>query len=106
MELSTRRDPEGVLLAVRGRFDAAEATAFHRATSGYAEQGLPLLVDLSEVAFIDSTALAELVRLARLATEAGGSLRLVDPSAPATVVLQLSGLVQALTVGLSAPQAG
>ena len=53
-----------------------------------------LVVDLSGVSFCDASGLAVLVSTGRRATLLGGLLRLVAPSAPVAVALQVSGLLR------------
>lgn len=55
-------------------------------------------VDLSEVDFIDSSALASLVSLATAAKADGRHFDLRSPSDPVRVILELTGLDRALEI--------
>ncbi len=57
-----------------------------------------LVVDLTRVSFLDSTALGAVVRAARETGSAGGDLRIVLPSGPARRIFEITGLDAALPV--------
>jgi anti-sigma B factor antagonist len=52
----------------------------------------PLVVDLTDVTFMDSTGLAVLLRIDRAAREAGRRLAIACPEGPARLVLAVSGV--------------
>ncbi len=80
------------LVQLIGRFDAHETAAFRATVEPLlATDGGRLAIDLSNVVFLDSTALAELMHLQKLAHEKGGAVALVDPSDPVRVILELTG---------------
>jgi anti-sigma B factor antagonist len=81
------------VLRPTGRFDAHEAPEFQRALAE-AKLASPslLAVDLSEVNFIDSTALAELVSAHREFESVGGAFRLWSPTNPVRVILEVTRL--------------
>lgn len=89
-----------------GRFDAHEAPAFRAEVT-------PLLtpvtnvvrIDLTQVAFVDSTALAELVRLQKAATALGGEVVLAALSDPVRVILEITDLAGLFTTGAGAGRA-
>ncbi len=86
-------------IAVAGRFDANETEAFDSFVSDLVDANqCSLAIELSQVNFIDSTALASLVTLMKRCRERGGDLVLVDPSEPLRVILELTALDQAFTV--------
>lgn len=89
----TRR-PDAVL-ALAGRFDANEAPEFVAFVAEQYGDAQQLKIDLSEVTFIDSTALAELVRLHKADSP---MLTLCSPSFVVNVILELTGLDQVFTV--------
>ncbi len=92
-----------VELRLAGRFDAHEVDTF-RAILGQILDGsgsgaaTRVLVSLAEVEFIDSTALAELVRGMKHCRERDGDLILVSPSDPVRVILELTRLDLAFTI--------
>jgi anti-sigma B factor antagonist len=56
--------------------------------------GVPLIVDLGEVTFLDSSGLSALVRLRRAAEARGSQVLLRDVPQRVTVLLELSGLAE------------
>jgi anti-sigma B factor antagonist len=82
-----------------GRFDAHESDGFRATVDPVLEAGqVSLDVELADVEFIDSTALAELVRLMKHSRERGGDMRIVSPSDPVQVILELTRLNAAFTI--------
>lgn len=84
---------------LHGRFDAHEAPQLR----AWIDEELflerdRLTVDLSDVDFLDSTALAELVRGMKRARLAGGDLVLARPSETVKVILELTRLDAAFVV--------
>lgn len=95
-----QQDAAGLVLsAPAGRFDAHEAPGFQRLFESAVDAGARCVtVDLTKVVFMDSTALAELVRAQRLLHGQGGSLRLANPSDSVRVILEVTGLASVFTV--------
>ncbi len=86
-------------VAVHGRFDAHVAPEVkHWIDQQIASGSLRLAVDLSDVTFIDSTALAVLVRAMKRCRLGGGGLLLRDPSETVRVILELTRLDSAFEV--------
>ncbi len=93
MFLESEITPEGVVLHPVGRFDAHEAPAFNKAFNDALDAGAQdIVIELSRVNFIDSTALAELVRCHRLIDANGGRMSLGSPSDPVRVILEVTSL--------------
>jgi len=89
--------PDAFLLS--GRFDAHQAERFRTAVDPSLDVDQPHIdVDLSDVEFIDSTALAEIVRVMKRCREREGDLRLLAPSDPVRVILELTRLDAAFTI--------
>jgi anti-sigma B factor antagonist len=85
-------------MSLAGRFDAHEVPGFASAVQALLEEsGCKVRVDLSSVVFVDSSALAELLRAQRAAAVTGGDLVLVNPSDPVRVILELTALDQVFT---------
>lgn len=96
---ATDIDSSALTLEVQGRFDAHDADDFRAAADMALDQGVcNLAVDLSDVEFVDSAALAELVRAMKRCREANGELTLVSPSAPVRVILELTKLDAAFAI--------
>lgn len=94
-DLSVDLSEEGdlTILTVRGELDAYSAptldAAFDRALSDGAQR---LVLDLSEVGFIDSSGLRSMIRARKQVGEAPEALRIRNPQ-PATVrLLDITGL--------------
>ncbi|GAA3715837.1 STAS domain-containing protein [Streptomyces tremellae] len=101
MELTSNREGTAVVLAVDGELDldtvAPLADALAEAAEGQdgGRAGGPVVLDLSKVAFADSTTVNVLLR-ARAAL--GGRLRIASPSAFLRRLFDLIGLDEALPV--------
>ena len=83
-EAGASSDGRTTTVTLTGRLDALEApvlrTELDRVLAGHASGHAPhVVVDLADVDFVDSAALAVLVRLRRGTTAAGGLLTLVRP---------------------------
>ncbi|MEZ4867906.1 MAG: STAS domain-containing protein [Caldilineaceae bacterium] len=61
-------------------------------------QSAHLVVDLNQVTFMDSSALAVLVQGMKKCRERGGDLRLCGPQKPVRMILELTRLDQALEI--------
>lgn len=86
-------------IALHGRFDAHECPSLSAWIDARLEEGtIRLAIDLSDVTFIDSTALAVLVRGMKRARAAGGDLSLVRPSQTVRVILELTRLDRAFVI--------
>ena len=83
-------------LAIAGRFAQELETLVADSTGTGA-------VDLSGVGFIDSSGIRELLKAKRAAQAKGGDLLLVDPSAAARRVLEISGVLGEFTVQEALP---
>ncbi len=100
MNITAATTDDGPLAFVlSGRFDAHEADGFRAAIDPALGATEPHIdIDLSDVEFIDSTALAELVRAMKRCRERSGDLRLLTPSNPVRVILELTRLDAAFTI--------
>ncbi len=93
MRIRTETGAGKHLVNLAGRFDAHEVNAFRLAVEPLlADDGSVIRVDLANVVFVDSSALAELLKVQRTATAHGGDLVLVDVSDPVRVILELTAL--------------
>lgn len=105
MILRTDIEPARRTVHLAGRFDAHEAPEFRSVVQPLVTEDHPVLfIDLSQVAFLDSTALAELVRLQKTAQGCGGEVVLVDPADAVRVILEITDLVEVFTI--QTPQSG
>lgn len=87
------------VLKVRGEIDVASAPDFHASISDIIGRGPEVvIVDMSEVSFIDSTGLGVLVSAEKETREAGKDLRLVVTQPQIMKLLELTGLDEVFTV--------
>jgi anti-sigma B factor antagonist len=105
MIIRTEIGPGISVIHLVGRFDAHEAQGFRRAADPLlSAQNNVLRIDLSQVAFVDSTALAELVRLQKIASSLSGEVILTKPSDPVRVILEITALAAVFTVENALPE--
>lgn len=81
-----------VSVAVAGEVDLAEADRVWEELSPLITPSSTMLVDTSEVVFLDSSGLRSLLRLADWAEAVGAQFRLAAVSAPVQRVLELAGV--------------
>jgi anti-sigma B factor antagonist len=98
-EVTASGEPGVPVLGVRGEIDVASAPEFHSSLSDLIGQGSEMvIVDLSEVSFIDSTGLGVLVGAEKEMRASGQELRLVVTRPQITKILELTGLDEVFTV--------
>ncbi len=79
----TRKAPSVATITVSGRLDAVEATPLRAALNEYLTTGTNrIVIDLTDVHFVDSAGLAALVIGMKRARQENGDVRLVSPSHP------------------------
>lgn len=89
--------PSGLVVTVSGELDVATAPAFRAHLEAAIEAGKRrLVVDLTEIAFIDSVALAAIVHAKQRLPEDGRMALAVDPSSYVMLVFESTGLTQVL----------
>jgi len=79
-------------IAVRGELDMSAAPELAGAISSARNGGDTLLLDLSKVTFLDSSAIGALVAAGREVHEAGGRLQIGPRSEIVSRVLEITGL--------------
>ncbi len=84
--------------ALSGEVDADNCSEMSASLSQAGALSAQLIVDVSGLAFIDSSGISELLRIRESMLEAGGSLILVKPTANVRRVLEITGLTD--TFGL------
>lgn len=93
MQLTVTTAADLVSVQVSGRFDAHGIADFDREVIPLIDAGHPhVTVDLSEVEFMDSSALAALVRTLKATVACEGSMRLAGVSDAARIILELTRL--------------
>lgn len=89
--------PDAVRLQVSGELDLATRPAFEEGVAEALESGCRVLLDLSQVSFIDSTGLAAIIGSARRAEHAGVVLQIAPSLSPQTQrLLELTGISEHL----------
>jgi anti-sigma B factor antagonist len=88
-----------VRVQVRGELDISTSPQLDEALRREIDAGKRVVVDLSEIAFIDSTGLNTLITALRASSSNGAGL-MVSPSLPAQVqrVLEVTGLNEVLPI--------
>jgi anti-sigma B factor antagonist len=97
MNFEARRAHDVDVLALEGRFDANEVSVVN-AWFNDNPQARHVLVNLSGVAFIDSSGLATLVRGLKRCRQNGGELFLCGLQQPVQLIFDLTRLSQAFTI--------
>ena len=89
----------GVVVAVAGELDLCSSQTLGEHLTAAADSGArPMLVDLSDLRFIDSTGLGVLALLARRLTPAAADLMIVSPEGRVRGLLAMTGLDQVIPV--------
>jgi len=87
------------LLAVEGELDIATAPRMLSVLNeAFADLERPLVVDLSSVAFMDSTGLALLINAYRRVKRLGQAFAIVCPGGPISRVFEVADMVESLHV--------
>jgi anti-anti-sigma factor len=90
----TETSGDTIVIALCGELDLANASTAESALRGFIDAGIPIVVDMSELEFIDSTGIAVLV--AALNGDGGETrIKFIPSAAPAVArVLELTGLAE------------
>lgn len=88
-----------VRVQVQGELDLSTSPAFDKAVRQELDAGRKVIIDLSEIAFIDSTGLNALITAMRTSDSNGGELA-VSPTLPEQVrrVFEITGLDAVLPI--------
>ncbi len=99
LELSTRGKDGCVIVRIRGECDIATTPGLRESLLGtLATQSARMVLDLSELDFLDCAGATVLMATARRATLLGGALALAAPAAQVARLLRLTGLDQHLAI--------
>jgi anti-sigma B factor antagonist len=95
LSIDLKNDNEGTLVfKLRGSLDLATAPTVRAALSEATETGSKsLIVDLSQLEFLDSTGLGVLIGAHRRTAERGGTFRLIATEGPISRLLNITGLI-------------
>ena len=92
--VSHRRESGFLVLSLRGEFDLAWAGVLRDELAGPAGSGEHIVLDLTEVDFLDSTILGAIVGTHRSCLETGGSLSLVGAAQSVARLLSITQIDQ------------
>ncbi|MGB8966936.1 MAG: STAS domain-containing protein [Candidatus Cybelea sp.] len=99
IDLKTENGGETLVFKLRGSLDLATAPMVRAALSEATQEGShELIVDLTQLEFLDSTGLGVLIGAHRRAAEGHGSFRLIVSDGPIARLLNISGLVGVFSV--------
>lgn len=102
MQIQARYEAHLVLATIEGRFDAHGIEHFTAQVIEHVDADSEnVIVDLSSVEFMDSSALAGLVKVLKRTMEHDGSIVLVDPSPAARIILELTRLDEVFPIAPS-----
>jgi anti-sigma B factor antagonist len=105
-DIERTEDPRGVLVRLRGEHDVSTAPRIRDATA--TSDGIPLVIDLTETTFLDSSVLGVLLGASEACAQDSRAFRVVlgEDGAPAVRrVLDLSGFDQVLPIVSSVDEA-
>jgi anti-sigma B factor antagonist len=91
---------DGAIVTLSGELDAYDAPTLRERFADVAGEhaGRVVVLDLTAVTFLDSTALGTIVGLLRRVREGGGELRVVLPESEARRIFELTALDRTLDV--------
>ena len=99
IDLKTEDGSDTLVFKLRGSLDLATAPTVRAALAEATDKGNhELIVDLTQLEFLDSTGLGVLIGAHRRAAEHGGSLRLVVTEGPISRLLNITGLIAVFAV--------
>ncbi|MBV8372650.1 MAG: STAS domain-containing protein [Candidatus Eremiobacteraeota bacterium] len=98
IDLKSENRGAALLFRLRGSLDLATAPTVRAALSDAQKTKKDIVVDLSQLEFLDSTGLGALIGAHRRATEHGASLRLIVRDGPILRLLTITGLIRVLAV--------
>ncbi|HEU5479784.1 MAG TPA: STAS domain-containing protein [Candidatus Tumulicola sp.] len=99
IDLKSEDHGETLVFRLRGSLDLATSPTLRAALGEAAEKGTKsIVVDLTQLEFLDSTGLGALIGAHRRAAERGGSVRLIVNDGPIARLLNITGLIRVLAV--------
>jgi anti-sigma B factor antagonist len=92
LTIEVRRERDHVIMAVAGEIDIATVAQLRERLFELADGGQSVIVDLSQVSFVDSTGLGALVGAAKRAAANGGGLYVVGARPQIRQLFRVTGL--------------
>jgi anti-sigma B factor antagonist len=98
METTVRHTPDGAaVVQVSGRLNMVSAGRLREQVESLVDDGSTVVVvDLTDVVFLDSSGLGALISGVKAARRAGGDLRIAGPTEQVRLVLQLTNMERVL----------
>ncbi|GGM75954.1 anti-sigma factor antagonist [Thermopolyspora flexuosa] len=99
LKLARRALGDAAVVAVEGELDLFTAPHLREEVrDAIKKDGPTLVLDLSELSFMDSSGLSVLIEAWRLATSEGGCVSLANPQPPVARILRTTGLDRRIKV--------
>ena len=98
MACSVARGPGQTIVSVVGEVDLSSSPALRRCLLNNGPPGTAIIVDLSEVTFLDSIGLSVLLAGRKRAQATGGDLSLRNPRPGVLKVLEITGLTKVFEI--------
>ena len=98
MNYQTREEQDATIVAFEGDVDLQSSPDARKVLLEMVGKGQPIMVDLSEVGYIDSSGVASLVESFQAARKSGQDLVLISVSDGAKRVLELARLDKVFTI--------
>ena len=105
MEIETTAEGRVGILVLNGRFDAQYSGEVRKTIRNTLQFYQRLVIDLEEVGFMDSAALATVVQGMKQCRQAGGDLRVCSLQQPVRTIFELTRLDKAFTLFPNRPSA-
>ena len=100
LQIEIAQDSTDLVLRLAGDLDVSHATELVRRIDDLTQMTFEprIVIETSQVTFIDSTGTQALILANRRCLDAGGSLLIRSPTRPVEQILRITGLDQVLTV--------
>ncbi len=99
VDIKSEHDGNAIIYRLRGSLDLATSPSLRAALIEAADEGKhDIVVDLSQLEFLDSTGLGAIIGAHRRALEHGGCVRLIVNEGPIQRLLTITGLMSILSV--------
>lgn len=99
VDIKSEHNGDAIVYRLRGSLDLATAPSLRAALVEAANEGKhEIIVDLSQLEFLDSTGLGALIGAHRRALESGGRVRLIVNEGPIQRLLTITGLMRIFAV--------
>jgi anti-sigma B factor antagonist len=105
LTIEVRQEQGYAIVTVAGEIDISTVTRLRETLFEMAASGIPLVLDLNQVSFIDSVGLAVLVGTANRAATHGGSLQVACAGPKIRQLLRLTGLDRRIPVASTPAEA-